>query len=154
MDATQSASPRPFIPIAARLYAPFSSWGWALIRFATGAILIPHGWQKLFAGGADVLAGKTLTAWGLPAPALWAYGVGTLELAGGALLALGLLTRPVALLFVIELLVINIGVHWGNGWAWGRGGMQYTVFLLAVCLAACVRGGGEHSLDRRIGKEF
>lgn len=142
------------LPFLAKICRPGVPFGYALIRFSTGVIFVPHGVQKLFSGGAATLAGKYLAAWGLPAPLGWAYGVGVLECLGGAMLALGLLTRPIAFLLAIELLVIIFGVHAPFGWAWNRGGAQYPAFLLALCVAIFFRGGGQYSLDRRIGKEF
>ncbi len=46
----------------------------------------------------------------------------------GALLVFGFLTRPIVLLFVIELLVFIFGVHIDKGWLWNRGGVQYPLF--------------------------
>jgi len=77
-----------------------------------------------------------------------------LESLGGARLILGLLTRPIALLFVIELLAFISGVHIDKGWLWNRGGVQYPLFLLGLCLAFLFRGGGHYSLHRAIGREF
>jgi putative oxidoreductase len=136
---------RPFIPFLARLYAPLEPYAYTLARFALGAIFVPHGYVKLFGTGVGGLT-KILAGWGLPAPAAWAYGVAGLEFFGGILLALGLLTRPVALLFVIEMIVAAVGVH-SKVWAWNQGGAQYPVFLAVFCLLVLLRGGGRHSLD-------
>jgi len=152
MISANAGTPKPLLPTLAKVYQPLAPYGYAFLRVCTGAILIPHGAQKLFSGGAAALAGKTLAAW--PAPLAWAYGIGVLEFLGGALLVFGLLTRPVALLFVIELLVFIFGVHIDKGWLWNRGGVQYPLFLLGLCLAFLARGGGHYSLDRAIGKEF
>jgi putative oxidoreductase len=152
MISADAGTPKPFLPALARIYQPLAPFGYAFLRVSTGAILIPHGAQKLFSGGAAALAGKTLATW--PAPLAWAYGIGMLEFFGGALLVLGLLTRPIALLFVIELLVFIFGVHIDKGWLWNRGGVQYPLFLLGLCLAFLFRGGGHYSLDRAIGREF
>ncbi|HEX4798708.1 MAG TPA: DoxX family protein [Burkholderiales bacterium] len=152
--SADAGTPKPILPAFARIYQPLAPCGYAFLRVCTGAILIPHGAQKLFSGGAAALADKTLAAWGLPAPLVWAYGIGVLEFLGGALLVLGLLTRPVALLLAVELLVFIFGVHVDKGWLWNRGGVQYPLFLLGLCLAFLFRGGGHYSLDRVIGKEF
>lgn len=154
MTNARRGTAKPLLPFFVGIYRPLAPYGYTVLRFCTGAILVPHGAQKLFFGGAAALAGKTLTAWGLPEPLVWAYAIGMLECFGGALLALGLFTRPIALLFVIELLVIIVGVHAPIGWGWNRGGAEYPVFLLALCLAVFFRGGGTYSLDRRIIKEF
>jgi putative oxidoreductase len=151
----QAETSRPLIPFLARIYGPVAPLGYAFARFSTGAVLVPHGVLKLFFGGAAAsVAGKAFVAWGLPAPLAWAYGVGVLELVGGVMLALGLLTRPVALLFAIELLVFIFGVHIDRGWLWNRGGVQYPLLLLGLSLAFLFRGGGHYSLDRLIGKEI
>jgi putative oxidoreductase len=151
----EQATIRPYIPLVARIYRPVAPMGYALTRVFTAAVLIPHGIQKLFFGGAaGSVAGKAFTDWGLPEPLLWANAIGVLELFGGILLLLGLLTRPVALLFAIELLVFIFGVHIDKGWLWNKGGYQYPTFLFVLMLAFVVRGGGHYSLDRRIGKEI
>jgi putative oxidoreductase len=155
MSSVQAETVRPFIPFLARIYGPAAPFGYALVRICTGAILVPHGVQKLFLGGAaSSVAGKAFAAWGFPAPLAWAYGIGVLELFGGVMLVLGLFTRPVALLFAIELLVFIFGVHIDKGWLWGRGGVQYPLFLFGLTLAFLLRGGGHYSLDRLIGKEI
>jgi putative oxidoreductase len=155
MPNEQAASIRPFIPILARIYGPVAPMGYALVRIFTAAVLVPHGIQKLFFGGAaSSVAGKAFVAWGLPAPLALTYGIGVLELVGGVMLVLGLFTRPVALLFAIELLVFIFGVHIDKGWLWNRGGYQYPTFLFGLMLAFVLRGGGHYSLDRLIGKEI
>ena len=153
MSGVPLGAPKPMIALLARLYAPLEPYGYALIRIAVGAIFMPHGLQKLFGGGADIIANRVLVGWGLPAPLAWAYGIGMLEFFGGALLALGLFTRPVALLFALEMMVSALGLH-SQVWAWNRGGAQYPVFLAVFCLAIVLRGGGRYSLDRRLGKEI
>ena len=58
---------RLLFPGLARLYERFSPYSYALIRFAAGAVLVPHGIQKLVNGSAEGLA-KAIAAHGLPAP--------------------------------------------------------------------------------------
>jgi putative oxidoreductase len=151
MAETIPPAPKPILPICAAIYRPVAPLANAFMRFCAGAIFIPHGAQKLLGGAA---ADKFVVALGLANPAPWAAFLGTLELAGGIMLALGLLTRPVALLLAAELLTMIFAVHVHNGFAWSSGGVQYPLLLLALCLAALFRGGGRYSLDRLIGKEF
>ncbi len=70
------------------------------------------------------------------------------------LLFLGLLTRPIALLFAAFLLVATVYVtpHFGF---WSRdNGFEYSlVLLLARSSTSSSRGGGPLSLDRRLGFE-
>ena len=141
-------APRPFVPFLARLYAPLQPYAYALARFALGAIFVPHGYAKLFGPGAAGVA-KIVAGWGLPAPMAWGWFIGGLEFFGGILLAVGLLTRPVALMFVIEMIVAAIGVH-SKVWAWNQGGAQYPVFLALFCFFFLVSGGGRYALDNRV----
>jgi putative oxidoreductase len=65
----------------------------------------------------------------------------------------GFLTRPIAVLLVIEFAVI-VYHHIPNGYAWIVRGSEYPLFwggLLFVVIA--IRGGGPYSVDRAIGRE-
>ena len=82
--------------------------------------------------------------------------LGTCEFLGGVLLALGLLTRPVALLFMLEWIVIAAAVPVKAGQSWFTFGAtpHHPALIAVLCLALLLRGGGPYSLDRRIGREF
>ena len=73
-----------------------------------GVLLAWHGYRK-FADGLDGFEGF-LDFLELPAPAFLAVVVALLELVGGALLAVGLFTRPVSLLFVVHFALIFVWV--------------------------------------------
>jgi putative oxidoreductase len=139
---------RKFIPALA-WYRPFESFAYALIRFSTGALIVPHGVDRLFYSGSRADLGGVLGS--LPASA-----VGTFEIVGGVLLALGLLTRPVALLFVIEWIAIAMATPMKPGAYWLMLGVtgKYPALVAGLCFAFVLRGGGHYSLDRRVGKEF
>jgi putative oxidoreductase len=130
-------------------YRPFEPYAYAFIRFSTGLVLALHGVQRLFYGAATAELGATLSR--LPASL-----VGVVEIAGGALLALGLLTRPIALLFALEWLAVALAAHAPPGRSWFMLGTTEHIpaLVVALCIAFILRGGGRHSLDRRLGKEF
>ena len=139
---------RKFIPALA-WYRPFEPFAYALIRVGTGAILVPHGVDRLFYSGSRAELGGFLGS--LPASA-----VGAFELVGGVLIILGLLTRPVALLFAIEWIAIAVAMPMQPGASWlmlGATG-KYAAFVAGLCIAIVLRGGGHYSLDSRLGKEF
>jgi putative oxidoreductase len=72
---------------------------------------------------------------------------GTAEIAGGALLALGLVT-PLAAALVIAVMTIAIAiVHWRHGPWVAEGGWEYSVVLIAVAFAVTAAGPGKYSLD-------
>ena len=98
-------SPRPMIAALSRIYPQAEQWGYLLLRVAAGAMLVPHGWPKLMAGPAAVAAG-TMTRRGIEPVYAAAWIAIVLETVGAACIVLGFLTRPVALLLVIEFAVI------------------------------------------------
>jgi putative oxidoreductase len=146
---------RLLIPGLAGLYESVAPYSYALIRFIAGAILLYHGYNKLFGGIIGMVAQNVVTPMGLPDPLAWAYFLGILEFAGGIALAVGFLTRPIALLLVIEFIVITFW-HFGNGYGFSspKGGYEYPLLLLIVYLAIFFRGAGRCSIDRMLGKEF
>ena len=75
-----------------------------------------------------------------------------LEIGGGILIALGLFTRPVALLLVLEFVVI-VKTHLAAGWAVGNGGAEFA-FLWTIVLVYILARGGGYSVDAKPGREF
>jgi putative oxidoreductase len=130
-------------------YRPFEPYSYALIRFSTGALIVPHGIDRLFYSGSGAELGGFLGSFPVSA-------VGTFEVVGGVLIALGLLTRPVALLLAIEWIAIAMAMPMKPGASWLMLGVtgKYSAFVAGLCIAFVLRGGGHYSLDRRIGKEF
>jgi len=64
------------------------------------------------------------------------------------------LTRPVAALFAGFMFVAAFHVHIQIGWFWSNRGMEVPLYLLLICLAIVIRGGGPMSLDSRFGREI
>jgi putative oxidoreductase len=148
-------APSLYFPGLAGFYRSIEPYGYPLIRFAAGAILIPHGWAK-FAGAAPFIAEKILAPMGFPAPLAWAYFLACLETIGGILLALGLFTRLLAALFIVEFLFILFGhhIHFGYAFSSPGGGYEYPLLLLVVYIGIFMRGSERCAIDRMIGKEF
>ena len=147
---------RLWIPALGRLYAPLQTLMWPLVRASFGCFFIPHGCQKLFGwfGGSAARTAQGFRAAGLEPAEFLVQFIGCLELFGGLLLALGLLTRPIALLFAGFLTVATFHVHWSSGYFWTARGFSVPLLLLLLSLAILIRGGGEWSLDRKLGREF
>jgi putative oxidoreductase len=153
MDGTIDRT-RLIWPELARFYESIAPYSYALIRFGAGAVIFYHGFAKLFRGLAPAVA-NGFASMGLPIPEALAYGFGVLQLVGGAALALGLLTRPIALLFAVEM-IFSVLFHYRNGYTFAApgGGFEFPLVMLVLYVAIFFRGAGRCSLDKKIGKEF
>jgi putative oxidoreductase len=146
------------IPPLAPLYRAFKPFAYPLIRVTAGLLLMPHGAQKLFGlfGGRGLAATAAgfETNLGLVPGMFWASLVGVTEFFGGLCLVLGLLTRPWAVGVVILMAVAMFGVHLPKGFFWTAGGYEYPLMWGLIAIAIAIKGGGEYSLDSKIGREF
>lgn len=156
--STEASQTRPIIPALGPLYAALSPLSYPTIRFFAGLFLVPHGAQKLFGwfggGGLQGTADGFANHLGLEPGMFFAVLVGATEFFGGLLLAVGFLTRPVAVAATILLAVAAFKVHLANGFFVGNGGYEYALLWGLITLAIAFRGGGELSVDRAIGREF
>jgi len=76
-----------------------------LLRLMAGGVFLWEGMLKFVFANQGV---GRFTKLGFPAPALTAHFVGTLEIVGGMLLIAGLLTRVIAVPFIIEMIVAMV----------------------------------------------
>jgi len=127
---------------------------YAFARVYYAALILPSGYEKVFQDGAARIAAGNVLKTGLQPPLFWAWAVAYLEFYGMILLALGLLTRPIAFAFAIEMAFIVIAIQLPNGYFWTSRGAEFAIMLFVVCLALLFGGGGRYSLDRRLGREF
>ncbi len=127
----------------------WAPWAPVPLRVLVGIAFIGHGWPKLMNLGGVT---QSFAQMGIPLPGLFAPAVMILEVFGGAALALGLLTRWVALGYVIEMLVTTLYVKVAPG---GKfiGGYELDVLFLAAALLFLLGGPGPLSLDRRFRLE-
>ena len=145
---------RLIFPGLARLYETFAPASYSFMRFSTGAVLVPHGIQKIMLGTAAALAPNIQTKMGVPLPLLWAYLAVFAESVAAICLAIGLFTRLAALIIWIEMGVIIVFFQWPFGYFWTAKGIEYALLWWLLCIAIFFRGGGRYSVDRLIGKEF
>ena len=145
--------PKLIFPGLASLYESLSPYSYALMRFATGAILVPHGVQKILNTPIAKFA-PNIAAKGLPLPEALAYLTYFAESVAPACLAIGLFTRIAAAIVGIEMLVIVFLFQWQFGYFWTNRGYEFALLWLLLCIAIFFKGGGRYSIDRMIGKEF
>ena len=117
-----------------------------VLRLALGAILIAHGFPKVFHGGAAHMVGQ-VTGWGWP---WWmAYVAAYTEFIGGILLIAGLLTRLAALAILGDMLAAIWKVHWKNGFG-NPNGIHFALACAAIAFALIFFGAGPASVDHLI----
>ncbi len=144
---------RLIFPGLGPLYQRFSPLSYAFMRFSTGAVLFPHGAQKVFTASIDPFA-HNIANHGLPLPGLLAYLTFFTEFVGAACLAIGLFTRLAAVMIWIEMAVVITIFNWQFGYFWTNRGVEYALLWLLLCTAIFFRGGGRYSVDRLLGWEF
>ncbi len=121
-----------------------------VLRVPVGIILAAHGAQKLFGWfGGYGLEGTSqwLASIGLGPGLLMALLAGSAEFFGGLALALGLLTRPAAVVTAFTMLVAIFSVHVEHGLFISNNGYEYALALLAATVALAIQGGGRFSVD-------
>ena len=148
MTIAYKSSSAALVPMSERV----SVYADAMVRFTAGILLVPHGAQKLFGlfGGPGLDAARTMFETKLGLPPWLAVLAGVIEFFGGAMLALGLATRPVALIIAAQLFFIVFAVHWHAGLFAQKGGFEYPLLWAVVALSYALKGGGHCSLDTLI----
>ena len=145
--------PNLVFPALAGLYRRFSPYSYAFMRFATGAVLVPHGIQKILNVPISRFA-PNIAARGLPFSEALAYLTYFAESAAAVCLTIGLLTRIAAAVIGIEMLVIVFLFQWQFGYFWTARGYEFALLWALLCIAIFFKGGGRYSVDQLIGKEF
>jgi putative oxidoreductase len=108
-----------------------------LLRLVLGAIVIAHGYHKVFGGFHHHM--ETVASLGLPQ---WlAYLSAGTEFFGGIAVVLGLFTRFFSLAIVIEMAVAIWKVHFKSGLT-GPNGFEFPLALAAIAFALLCYGGG------------
>jgi len=145
---------RLIFPGLAGLYDLFAPASYSFMRFATGAVLVPHGIQKIMLGSAGALAPYIQKQMGLPYPMVWAYLAIFTESVVAACLAIGLFTRLAALIMCVYMAIIVLFFQWQFGYFWTAKGYEYALLWCLLSFAIFFRGGGRYSVDRWLGKEL
>jgi putative oxidoreductase len=119
-------------------------------------MLVPHGAQKLFEwfGGSRAGMAQLFSKLGLEPALLMVYAAGTVEFFCGLLIAIGLFTRPAAVAASVMMAVALLTAHLPSGYFDYAGGIEFPLMWLLVLVAIVLRGGGECSVDRKLGREF
>lgn len=137
-----------------RLFAPFpaavSDVVLLVVRVGLGIVLVAHGWQKVHTNGLEATRAG-FDGMGVPLADVAAPLTAGIELVGGGLLVLGLLTPVVGVLVALVMLGAYWFAHRGAGLYAAEGGWELVgvIGLLALALAAV--GPGRLALDTAVG---
>jgi len=122
-----------------------------ILRVFIGPCMVVHALGKLGVVGNGTMAG--FAAWlddlGVPFAAVQARIAMLSELVGGALLTVGLFTRPACIVLIGTMIVAGKVGHRGAGYLITNEppGAEYTINLAAVFAALLIAGPGAASLD-------
>jgi putative oxidoreductase len=143
---------RRIIKVLDPIYEVLEPLSYPLIRFVAGAMMVPHGYAKVF-GGIEGTT-KFFASVGLEPALTLAWYVGLLELVGGVCVAFGFLTRFISAQLVGLLAVATFYIHLPSGFLWVKGGFEYPLFWMVIMIAITIQGGGKLSVDNLMAKEF
>jgi putative oxidoreductase len=116
----------------------------SILRIMTGLLFLEHGTQKLL--------GFPPSEHAFPPLFSLAGLQGVLELVGGFLILIGLLTRPVAFILAGDMAVAYFMAHAPRGFFPTLNGGQLAILFCFVFLYLVFAGGGEWSVDRHIAR--
>ena len=118
----------------------------SVVRFITGLLLFQYGVAKLFKFPPVPMFAKV--------ELMSLYGAaGSLELVLGALLMIGLLTRPVAFILAGEMAFAYFMGHYPKGFIPLINGGNAAILFCFACLYFFFAGGGVWSADAVMGKK-
>ncbi|RXT15814.1 DoxX family protein [Rhizobium leguminosarum] len=118
----------------------YQPYGLAALRIITALLFIEHGTMKLFAFPAAQMAG--------PLPPLMLFAA-LLELIGGILILVGLLTRPVAFLLAGQMAVAYFMAHAPNSFFPAVNQGDAAILFCFVFLYLFFSGPGAFAVDNR-----
>ncbi|MEA2737184.1 MAG: putative oxidoreductase [Acetobacteraceae bacterium] len=111
----------------------------SVLRIVTGLLFLEHGTQKFFAFPARTSAAPDLAS---------LLGVqGCLEIVGGLLIILGLLTRPVALILAGDMAFAYFISHFPRNFFPALNGGDAAILYCFIFLYLAAAGGGIWSVD-------
>ena len=121
-----------------------ANFGLLILRVYTGlSLALAHGINK-FPPSARFIDG--VGDLGFPAPILFAWLASLSELLGGFLLALGLFTRPSALMIAGTMAVAGFMQHGNDPFAT----QEKALLFLAISIAFLFIGAGKFSIDKAV----
>ena len=118
--------------------------GKLVVRLAMAAVFINHGWPKLANLGQTVsFFGKI----GIPAPGFFGPFVGVVEVLGGVMLAVGLLSSFWGVALAIDMVVAIISTKLSGSMPFSFNKMELDLMMLVTSLLMAIEGAGVYAID-------
>lgn len=125
---------------------PAADAGLALLRIGAGLLLAYlHGLGKVPPQEGFV---ERVGGLGFPAPLFFAWVAAAVEFGGGLLIAIGLLTRPVAFVLVAHFIVVVFMAHAGDP----LDGRELPILFGLIAVMLALNGPGRYSVDAWLGQ--
>ena len=119
---------------------PYDAQLLSLLRIMSGLLFLQHGTTKYLSLPVTKMSGAS--------PLTMGGAAGLIELVGGALLVIGLFTRPVAFILSGTMAVAYFYAHFPQGFFPILNGGELTALYCFVFLFLAAAGGGTWSVDR------
>lgn len=121
-----------------KLLGPYRAYLYSLLRFTAGLLFFLHGLPKLFGGFGRSAPVELMSQMGL---------AGLIEVIGGAMIALGLFTSPVAFLASGQMAVAYFQAHAPRNLFPIQNGGELAALFCFVFLYFAANGSGKLSID-------
>ena len=139
-----------------------TGWSSLIARVGLGAVMLPHGAQKLLGefGGYGFSGTMNFFTQSMHIPAPLAFIAIATEFFGALALLSGILTRVAATGMLVLMAVAVATVHLQNGffmnWYGSQKGegFEYHLLVATLALVLMVAGGGKFSVDSLVARKF
>jgi putative oxidoreductase len=140
------------------LFSTTPEWSAFVLRLILGAVMLPHGMQKVFGsfGGYGYLATMSYFTSTMNLPWLIAFAVVITEFVGAIALMVGFASRfwacGLAAIMIGAIITTNFRNGFFMNWFGTQAGegYEYHLLVLAICIAIIILGSGRFSIDQMI----
>ena len=118
-----------------------------MVRLAAAGNMLIHGITRISIGGVSPFD-EYLSTFGFPPYTAWF--ITSFEIVGAIALIAGKWIVPLAISFILELIMGIALVHFPSGWfvvGAGRNGMEYSVLLIVLFTATLIANRGKNNLS-------
>ncbi|HEX2616975.1 MAG TPA: DoxX family protein [Flavobacteriales bacterium] len=136
-------------------FSTSASWLPLILRLTLGAVMFPHGAQKLLGwwGGYGFKGTMGFFTGTIGLPYVLGAAIILTESIGALALIAGFATRFWAVAFIVVMLGAIVTVQWPNGffmnWFGGQAGegIEFSLLMIGIAVALLIEGGGRYAVD-------